>query len=99
MPDDDSRRQGGHLQVEAGDGVEPAILGLGNPLGLPVRSSPLRQVAPTALNPRRNAADDQIVHWLSLIAVVILSWLGIALAVGTLVGHGIAFGTGSDRRD
>jgi hypothetical protein len=38
------------------------------------------------------------VYWSSLLAVVILSWLAVALAVGTLVGHGIAFGTGSDRR-
>jgi hypothetical protein len=36
------------------------------------------------------------VTWASLLAVVLLSWLGIALAVGTLVGHGIAVGTGSD---
>jgi hypothetical protein len=37
------------------------------------------------------------VNWLSLIAVAILSWLAIALVVGTVIGHGIAFGTGSDR--
>jgi hypothetical protein len=48
------------------------------------------------LNGRRNAGDDQNVHWLTLFAVAILSWLAIALAVGTVVGHGIAFGTGSD---
>ena len=36
------------------------------------------------------------VSWASLLAVVLLSWLAIALAVGTVVGHGIAFGTGSD---
>jgi hypothetical protein len=41
-------------------------------------------------------ADDESVHWASLIAVVLLSWLGIALVVGTVVGHGIAFGTCSD---
>jgi hypothetical protein len=35
-------------------------------------------------------------NWASLVAVALLSWLGIALAVGTIVGHGIAFGTGSD---
>jgi hypothetical protein len=34
---------------------------------------------------------------LSLVAVVFLSWLGVALAVGTIVGYGIAFGTASDR--
>jgi hypothetical protein len=28
--------------------------------------------------------------------VVLLSWLAIALAVGTLVGHGTALGAGSD---
>jgi hypothetical protein len=38
----------------------------------------------------------RIVSWASLLAVVLLSWLAIALAVGTVVGHGIAFGTGSD---
>jgi hypothetical protein len=36
------------------------------------------------------------VSWTSLLAVVLLSWFTIALAVGTIVGHGIAFGTGSD---
>jgi hypothetical protein len=41
------------------------------------------------------SADDAHVSWASLLAVVILCWLGIALAVGTIVGHGIAFGTGS----
>lgn len=38
----------------------------------------------------------RIVSWASLLAVVLLSWLAIALVVGTVVGHGIAFGTGSD---
>ena len=42
------------------------------------------------------AADDQNVDWLTLFAVAILSWLAIAIAVGTVIGHGIAFGTGSD---
>ena len=36
------------------------------------------------------------VSWTTLLAVVLLSWVTIALAVGTIVGHGIAFGTGSD---
>jgi hypothetical protein len=45
----------------------------------------------------RLAADADSVTWASLLAVVLLSWLGIALAVGTLVGHGIAVGTSSDR--
>jgi hypothetical protein len=40
-------------------------------------------------------ADTQSVGWASLLSVVLLSWLGIALTVGTIVGHGIAFGTGS----
>jgi hypothetical protein len=34
--------------------------------------------------------------WASLLAVVLLSWLSIALAVGTMVGHGIAFGNGNE---
>jgi hypothetical protein len=33
--------------------------------------------------------------WPHLIAVCICCWLGVALAVGTIVGHGIAFGTSS----
>jgi hypothetical protein len=41
-------------------------------------------------------ADDAGVSWASLVAVVLLSWLGVALAAGTIIGHGIAFGTGSD---
>jgi hypothetical protein len=36
------------------------------------------------------------VNWASLIAALLLSWLGIALAVGTIVGRGIAFGTRTD---
>jgi len=36
------------------------------------------------------------VYWASLVAVVLLSWLGIALVVAMLVGHGIALGTRSD---
>jgi hypothetical protein len=41
------------------------------------------------------SADDAGVSWISLLSVVILCWLGVALAVGTIVGHSIAFGTGS----
>jgi hypothetical protein len=41
-------------------------------------------------------ADDARVSWISFLAVLLLCWLGVALAVGTIVGHGIAFGTGSD---
>jgi hypothetical protein len=36
------------------------------------------------------------VDWLAPLAVAILGWLAIAVAVGTVVGHGIAFGTASD---
>lgn len=36
------------------------------------------------------------VSWASLVAIVLLGWLVVALAVGAIVGHGIAFGTGSD---
>jgi hypothetical protein len=42
------------------------------------------------------SADDANVSWISLLAAVVLCWLGVALAVGTIVGHSIAFGTGSD---
>jgi hypothetical protein len=41
-------------------------------------------------------AKDERVSWASLAAAVLLSWLAVALAVGTIVGHGIAFGTRSD---
>ena len=41
-------------------------------------------------------ADDARMSWASLMAVVLLSWLGIALVTGTIIGHGIAFGTRSD---
>jgi hypothetical protein len=34
----------------------------------------------------------------SLVAVALLCWLALALAVGTLVGQGIAFGAGNDSR-
>jgi hypothetical protein len=34
--------------------------------------------------------------WPQLIAICLLSWLGVALAVGTIVGHGIALGTSID---
>jgi len=34
--------------------------------------------------------------WPQLIAICLLSWLGLAVAVGTIVGHGIAFGTSID---
>jgi hypothetical protein len=52
---------------------------------------------PFALIRNQLAADAmRSVSWTSLLAVVLLSWFTIALAVGTIVGHGIAFGTGSD---
>ena len=41
-------------------------------------------------------ADTQSVGWASLVSVVLLGWLAIALTIGTIVGHGIAFGSGSD---
>jgi len=41
-------------------------------------------------------AKDERVSWAPLAAAVLLSWLAVALAVGTIVGHGIAFGTRSD---
>jgi hypothetical protein len=34
--------------------------------------------------------------WPHLLGVCLVSWLAVALMVGTIVGHGIAFGTGSD---
>lgn len=37
-------------------------------------------------------------HWTSLVMVVLLGWLGVALAVGTLVGHGISLGAERDSR-
>jgi hypothetical protein len=40
-------------------------------------------------------ADDGSMTWASLAAAVLLSWLGVALAAGTIIGHSIAFGTGS----
>lgn len=33
--------------------------------------------------------------WPQLLAFGLFCWLALALAVGTIVGHGIAFGTGS----
>ena len=41
---------------------------------------------------------EKSVHWASLIAAVLLSWLAVALVVGTLVGHGIALGTRNESR-
>jgi len=34
--------------------------------------------------------------WLHLIAACLCCWLAVALAVGTIVGHGIALGTSGD---
>jgi hypothetical protein len=42
------------------------------------------------------AADYESVSWASLLSVILLIWLAVAIGVGTIVGHGIAFGTGSD---
>lgn len=40
--------------------------------------------------------DDSDMSWANLAAMILLSWLALAVAVGTIVGHGIAFGTRSD---
>lgn len=40
--------------------------------------------------------DDSAMSWANLAAMIVLSWLALAVAVGTIVGHGIAFGTRSD---
>lgn len=40
--------------------------------------------------------DDASMSWAHLASVILLSWLAVAVAVGTIVGHGIAFGTRSD---
>jgi hypothetical protein len=34
--------------------------------------------------------------WPHLVAVCLFSWLAVAFTVGTIVGHGIAFGTSGD---
>jgi hypothetical protein len=34
--------------------------------------------------------------WPQLAAVCLVCWVAVALVVGTIVGHGIAVGTGSD---
>jgi hypothetical protein len=33
------------------------------------------------------------VAWPNLVVAALLCWLGVALVVGTIVGHGIALGT------
>ena len=43
--------------------------------------------------------EDGDLDWASLLGVVLLGWLGVALAVGTVVGRGIAFGTRGEARD
>lgn len=40
--------------------------------------------------------DDSDMSWANLAAMILLNWLALAVAVGTIVGHGIAFGTRSD---
>jgi hypothetical protein len=37
-----------------------------------------------------------VMDWLHLFAICVLCWLAVALAVGTIVGHGIALGTSGD---
>jgi hypothetical protein len=34
--------------------------------------------------------------WPHFVAICVFCWLGVALTVGTIVGHGIALGTSSD---
>jgi DNA-binding transcriptional regulator of glucitol operon len=34
--------------------------------------------------------------WSQLLAVCVICWLAVALAVGTMVGYSIAFGTSGD---
>ena len=41
---------------------------------------------------------EESLYWASLAGVVLLCWLAIAIAVGTLVGHGISSGAESDTR-
>jgi hypothetical protein len=48
------------------------------------------------LSPKGRPADDDGMSWASIVAVALLSWIGIAVVVGTIVGHGIAVGTDSD---
>jgi len=48
------------------------------------------------MRPPLHQTDHENVNWASFVAVVLLSWLGVALAVGTIVGHGIAFAAGSN---
>jgi hypothetical protein len=45
--------------------------------------------------PGRLAADAMSMNWVSLLGVVLLSWLAVALVVGTIVGHGIVLGADS----
>jgi hypothetical protein len=37
-----------------------------------------------------------VMIWPQLIAICLCSWLAVALAVGTIVGHGIALSTSGD---
>jgi hypothetical protein len=37
-----------------------------------------------------------VMDWLHLFAICLLCWLAVALAVGTIVGHGIALGSSGD---
>jgi len=38
----------------------------------------------------------EAMDWPQLLAFCFFCWLAVALAVGTIVGHGIAFGTSGD---
>jgi hypothetical protein len=35
-------------------------------------------------------------HWPHVLGVCLFGWVAVALGVGTIVGHGIAFGTSGD---
>jgi hypothetical protein len=39
--------------------------------------------------------DDATMSWVNFAAAILLAWLALAVAVGTIVGHGIWFGTRS----
>ena len=67
-------------------------------VGIPLSSWERDSGHPSGLIPIDGAADGGSMHWTSLVMVVLLGWLGVALAVGTLVGHGISLGAERDSR-
>jgi hypothetical protein len=56
---------------------------------------PLPEIGRPADALSRIPRDDQPVSLASLIATVLLLWLAVSVAVGMIVGRGIAFGTRS----